>query len=397
MGLSTLCEKVFARPEWILAKEHVGLSGFVRKNLVVIKNKGNSSKPDYRLYLPEIVPLNEFNQIRWFADETWKRATISEMDQIIIEQDLFGPPAEHPLNLRGCTPRQGIPIKSRTQGDVRVAYLAHCEDAVIKKIPLQPSRVRFDLNQGYLQSSRYHYKFNPKSHMLFESISVKSRDGISTELARDADLLIRADIRNFFSMQFDSSDITSMMKSYRSERVGAFGTLGFYLNILFFKISLDLNTDVRFFESSTHIPMILTVPVDGNKRLHPKSGVLYSFILTDAVQTPAQHEMPILKDAPSSPAEGLKFCSDEVCIYKLTFSQVQPDAKALMMELKLPRSLVALGMFPHYVADVSNHAQDMKWSLSKTQTRQRRVGIYLEVSGLPKGEHSWDFWMELGN
>ncbi|MCX6126104.1 MAG: hypothetical protein NTV34_15330, partial [Proteobacteria bacterium] len=197
-------------------------------------------------------------------------------------------------------------------------------------------------------------------------------------------------------MQFDSHDIESKMKSSRNESVGALATLGFYLNVLFFKISMDLDTDVRFFKDSAHIPMVLTTPVDARKRLHAMSGVLYSFVLSDIVSADREILMPALTAIPSATSEGLKHCIGEICEFKLRMNTIPGVNKSFSMELRIPKRLVEFGMFPQFVPDVGAMSKIMRWTLPKAQLSQKRVGLYLEVSGLPEGEHPWEFWMDLG-
>jgi hypothetical protein len=340
--------------------------------------------------------MTPLGQMQWFADGSWLEQNLSEHDQIIIDEGQFGVSTQRSLRLMGCSPITGVKIRSkrRLQTENLETYLVQCSDDVKMTIPARISPVRYDLTQGYLESDSYFYKYKPKNHMLFESVRIKAKDGTQFEIAKDADLLIRADIKNFFNMQFDSSDIESKMKFSRSEKVGAFATIGFYLNILFFKVSMDLDTDVRFFSSSAHIPMILTTPVDARKNLNPKSGVLYSFVLGDQVQELSQIEMPRLSDTVSKQELTSKHCQDFRCVFSLKVERASPDATTFSLELNLPLKLVELGMFPQFVSDVGDVAKDMGWALDKRQRGQKRVGLYLEVSGLPKGEQPWDLWMD---
>jgi hypothetical protein len=55
------------------------------------------------------------------------------------------------------------------------------------------------------------------------------------------------------------------------------------------------------------------------------------------------------------------------------------------------RSLVEKGLFPWFVPDVAAATESMGWSFRRGFDSKNRVGIYLEMSGLPEGSHPWDF------
>jgi len=233
--------------------------------------------------------------------------------------------------------------------------------------------------------------------MLFDSISFKNSNGVPVQVATDADILIRADIKNFFTMQFDSTDIVTQMKAYRIEPFAALASLNFYLKILFFRISLDLETDVQFFKDSAHIPMVITIPRDANQRLNRKSGVLYSFALSENMREIRPVKMPVLNPDKLSIQEGLEYCDGNICSYEVSFQTSAVANKVLTLMLKLPRRLAEFGMIPRFVVDVGDSAPAMQWSMPRSQRGMHRVGLYLEVSGLPKSQHPWDVWLQLGD
>jgi hypothetical protein len=198
--------------------------------------------------------------------------------------------------------------------------MASCSEEITKTINAKINRVSYDEARGSVTSRFYNYKFKKDNNMLFEEVSLKSSPDVV--IARDSDLYIRSDVKNFFTLNFSSADIESKLIEKRIDSLAALASLGFYLKVLFFKLTLDLRTDVAFFESSANIPMVMTLPVTASKRLHRKSGVLYSFQLGDAVSTTAlKVDMPILKDKSIDGnfiQPGLVFCRD-ICQYADAF------------------------------------------------------------------------------
>jgi hypothetical protein len=350
-------------------------------------NAGQADKPDFRMQKPDVIPVSNDGKILWFKDFSWKSEPLNIRDRLILEQDMLGSPVKGRYAFEGCWPRNGEMVRTKKG----TAWIASCPDSVIRKINEKTMRVVYDEKAGSIASRFYKYRFKQENQMLFDEVTLKGYPDVV--LARDSDLYIRSDVKNFFTLNFSSSDIESKMMERRIEPLTALASIGFYLKVLFFKLTLDLRTDVAFFESSANIPMVMTLPVNASKRLNSKSGVLYSFQLGDAitkesltVNMPTLQSNSIFGDFSS---EGLIYCGD-YCRYDF----VVPSAgKRLKLQIVMARHLVEKGFFPWFVPDVDARQKDMKWSLRSDMSLNQRVGIYFEVSKLPKGSHPWDFWI----
>jgi hypothetical protein len=396
VALCILSQRVYARPELYFAKDFGVLMGQKRSSVLIVANTGSHDRPTFKLFAPTILPSSKSKQMIWSLDPTYLSEAVDPNDQILLNDEFFGPTASRPPNLLGCAPKSGVRIPSKRQKG-RELYIAICQDEVSKMASKYIRPVSYDLKEGVLESTRYQYRFKPSNHMLFDSVKIKSSKNGEIEVAKDADLLIRADVKKFFNMQFDTSDIESKMKSSRGENVGAFANVGFYLNILFFKIAMDLTTDVMFFRNSSYIPMVLTTPVDAKKYLNHKSGVLYSFELPEKIKVSQSMQMPVLSGEYASAEVGLPYCKDSSCLFQVRFEHEHAREESLVMELILSRELVSQGMFPQFVQDVSSVAHSMEWELKKEHLQKKRVGFYMEISGLSQGGHPWDFWLDFKN
>ncbi len=378
---------LIANPDYLIARDVPAIIGTSRKNLVAIFNAGTIDKPDFRMQKPTVVPVGEDGKIIWFKNDAWRSEPIIARDRILIEEDMLGQPAKGRFALQGCTPKNGAYFKNK-RGTM---WLASCDETVTKKIDDKTKRVIYDEAGGAINSRFYRYQFKPENQMLFKEVALRGDQEMI--LARDSDLYIRSDVKNFFTLNFSSADIESKMMDYRIEPLTALASLGFYLKVLFFKLTLDLRTDVAFFESSANIPMVMTLPVNAAKRLNPKSGVLYSFQLGDRITKESLNvNMPVLKSNSifgEYAAEGIAYCG-EYCRYDMVLSS---SGKRLKLQIAMARHLVEKGFFPWFVSDVEALQKDMGWSLRSDLSMNQRVGIYFEVSRLPKGSHPWDFWI----
>jgi hypothetical protein len=373
-----------AHPEYKFAGDFPQLLQQPRSTITVIYNAATGGKPNFKMAQPAIVPVSNDGKILWFDDETWRSAPLNGTDRLVIEKDMLGADVIGKYSFPGCTPREGEKIWT-PQG---IAWLVSCPPEITKAIDSKSRRVTYDPRAHEILSRFYSYKFKKDNHMLFESVTLKGDKDFL--VAKDSHLYIRSDVKNFFTLDFSSDDIESDLKRKRLEPLAAFASLGFYLKVLFFKITLDLSTDVGFYESSANIPMMMTLPVNAYDRLHRKSGVLYNFRLGEGLVPQAvKIKMPTLNsESLTTDFEkvGLAYCQS-VCTYEL---EVSNPVNPLRMKINIARSLVERGMFPWFVDDVAKHRSAMKWDLDD---EKNRVGLYFEVSKLPKGSHPWDFWL----
>ncbi len=398
VAVFTLSNPVEARPELFLALKQPQMIGYARDSMIVVTNEGTLLAPKLRMRRPGIVPLDRTGHFKWGSDELWRRQGISPNDQINLTDEMFGSSVSTALKFSGCVPQNGIRIqKNAYDSDKNVAWLASCGPEIIKRLPTHGQQVAVDFDREILSSKSYQYKYKTKNHMLFDSIKLRTVEGIFLPFTHDADLLIRADVRNFFTLQFDSEDIESHMRATRIEEFGALATMQFYLKILFFKLTLDLDTDIAFYSSSSHIPMVLTVPKNAEKRLNLKSGILYSFVLDENVTPDPSSRMPKLNPSADLIDGGVaNYCLNDLCQYSIRFTRDVDAAKSeFSIELSIPKNLVERGMYPRFVEDAVEQGKEMGWHFSKQQKEKRRHGIYFEVSRLPAGEHAWDLWLGL--
>ena len=236
--------------------------------------------------------------------------------------------------------------------------------------------------------------------MLFEKISIGNDANTRQIIAEDSELLIKSDIKNFFTMRFDSSQIESYLEETRPGLIGTLARVSFYLRILFFKIKMSLTTDVTFYDDVGHIPMVVQLPVEAPKYLHPASGILYSWKLSSAV-TVLQDKIKMPQVSPELTIKGFeelakigtRYCEGEFCAF--SFAAAAGD-KSISMEFEIPKYMVKAGFYPQLVLDVTTPDKEMGWNLSTDIKAGQRMGLYFEVSGLPAGGHPWDFWLRLG-
>lgn len=340
----------------------------------------------------EIDPINHDGHLIFFNDESWRQKLLEPGDLILFRTEGWGPRAQLNRDLTAC--RGSLIIELHEPRSDGFAYLTTCPNRSNPRRFGNP--VTFDPAEHFLKSRAYSYRFNPENYMQFREVGFDGVGAGSKLAAMDSQLYIHANVRNFFTMSFDSTDIESKMESYRLGPIGNLARISFFLKILFFKIKMSLSTDVGFFVDSAHIPMMINIPVDSAKYLNPGSGILYSWVPGPTARVidtrmPTFNSADIQKGWEFLAKEARTFCS-EMCDFRYG---IEIGGKRLEMDLRFHRQLVERGFFPMYVDDVEKFAPAMGWRLAYPEG-QKRSAMYFETSGLPKGSHPWDFWLRLG-
>lgn len=369
------------------------MSGVRQGVRLFAKGSSAGSKTGITAVPLQIDPIDEDGHLVFFGDNSYLGKNLERYDMFSFRTEHFGEKIDPKTEKLPCQGQHVFEVRDEKGG---FAYLTNC--GLLAPPVFHPFRVSFQKDEHLLESGVYQYRFNPENYMQFHSIAFKN--GASwAKVAEDSRMLIRADVKNFFDMNFDSRQIESHLEASRLGPVGDLARLSFYLRILFFKIDLKLSTDVGFYEDSGRIPMMVNIPVNAQEYLHPASGILYSWALSpEAEKAPKEINMPALdvKEVKKGYKEyakvGLKHCKVTDCTFAYS---VDFQGRRMSMDLVVKKALVERGFFPVYVDDIVKYRKDMGWDLS-FPPGTKRPGLYFEVSGLPKGGHPWDFWLRLG-
>jgi len=343
----------------------------------------------------QVDPVDEDGFLMFFKDRSYVQDPIQKNDVMIFNVDSFGKRVDLRKNPLPCKSANSFQLYDLV--GKKYAYIAMCDESQ-REIKFA-NQVYFNDKENYLESDSYRYNFNENNYMLFKEISYLNAEKKRLPIAWDSDMMIKADVKRFFTMRFDSDDIVSKLEESRLGPVANLARVSFFLKILMFKIRMSLNTDVGFFRESGHIPMMINIPVESSKYLNPKSGILYSWQPSaNSVYRSAPGELPgidvkkVAEGFKKLGEYGLTFCRGSQCQFKY---QIDVDGRMLSMDLGIKKELVSRGFFPMYVHDIATFSKDMGWGDTHDRAKGRS-GLYFEVSGLPKGGHPWNFWMRLG-
>jgi len=234
----------------------------------------------------------------------------------------------------------------------------------------------------------------PGNPLVFTTIDLNPNDAAKKfPIASKADLTMRGDIKGFFNVLFDSSDVTSELHNVRPGPLGMMGQLSFFLSLLFFKIDMQAETTVTFYRDAVHLPLAMTFPIDVNKRVNPSTGILFTWQdnpkeltwTVDDSMIPKLNAEKIKEGPEALAGEGLKFCQFGNCVYRMKGRMRDHD---FAMTFHVPQEKVEKGFYPMFVEDAAQSFSDLGWGQA-FQKEPHRVGTYLEVSGLSRGVHKY--------
>lgn len=339
----------------------------------------------------QLDPLDRDGALLFPKGRGWMKDDLELMDRLSFPIDAFRKRYDKSRDLP-CGSKDLIEFEYQKS----FAYLLACEP---DPSALKPRPVVHDEGQRTVKSAEYSYRYSKNNHLVFEDIKVASLDSSRSmvPVAKDSDLLIVGDVKNFFTLHFDSSDIDARIKYQRQGPLGLMGGMEFYLRIFAFKIDLELLPEVNFFEDSMFMPMMMTLPVDAKSYLRRGSGIYYSWASAPGVKWQWDESRldnlnldlldPDSKLPLSMPSE--KHCDFRYCLYTI---KAEANGRPFVMNFKIARKAADLGFFPQLIRDVPAAEKKIGHKLGKFPG-QGRVAIYFETARLPKGTHTWDFWI----
>jgi hypothetical protein len=400
LGAVFTSQKVKACPAALFGQDLLPQMQAKRQELVIYSGKytgvaGHKSSVQWTPVPLQVDPIDQQGHID-FTSKTFLGRPLVSSDLIMFRTEAFGDKIDLKRHKMPCS--YSDVFEMREAGANRFAYLTNCLDKDL--IRNYPQSVSFNKKDSNLETRHYLYEFNSENFMQFNNIYLRRSNKTLERVAKDSKLVITSDVKNFFTLHFDSKQIESKLEDSRLGPIANLARLTFFLRILFFKLDMSLSTDVAFFEDSGHIPMMINLPVDSFKYLNPKSGILYTWVIPNEIdRNTIVTRMPALDVGKTGlgwknlSQMGLAYCRSSLCQYSFGLETAE---KSLTMKMEIKRSLVEKGFFPQYVGDVNQFREAMDWDI-ETEPGVRRLGMYFEFSGLPKGGHPWNFWLKMND
>lgn len=359
-------------------------------------------------FLPlQVDPLNEGGGVLFQSEKDFMDKEVSLNDRIVFDVDGFADRGD--LKKFPCK-KSSVYMLINYVDRRKFAYLSICNKDVRSKYAAEKrQKVFYNSDQHFLGSNDYTYFFNPDNYLLFDKVLIR-KNNTKEVSSLSSNITIMSDIKNFFTLVFNSDNIESQLESTINGPLGINGSVSFFVRVLFLKLKLSLSTDVSFYRRSAHIPMVLYLPVDATSYLNHGSGIIYNWQLsTDFKNRPTVIQMPrfdktlftsLIGKYEDYRKAGLPFCSGRKYCY---FSYKVGKENPFIMQFTILKELVRAGFYPVYVADVNQFEKLMNWGLAddldtsdKISALASQSGFYFSTSGLSEGNHAWDFWMQLG-
>lgn len=317
-------------------------------------------------------------------DLSYLKERLNAKDRLLLRPNSFSAKRWSKGSLMPCDADRLIEVELKGG---YFAYIADCKKAMAfpnsVRVPIQ-----FFKADRKVESPWYQYTYDKLNHLLFNRIDIKNGHQW-VEVAENAQQYIHADVKKFFTLNFSSSDIKAQLAQYWHGSVSMMGLLKFYLKVLAFEIEFSLSPEVQFFDQAVYMPMNMSIPLDLSQYLNPGSGMIYSWRSPQSVNWELKKtDFPMY----GQNLDKKRFCTQDSCKFQLAGSLLEQD---FSMDFIIPKSLVDRNFYPQLFFDEIPNLYELSEE-DKALTGYQKMGVYLEVSKLPKGDNNWDFWVRFG-
>ncbi len=324
-------------------------------------------------------------------------------DRIALRVEAFGPPAS-PKDPAPCKTERLYELESPAAPG-KFAYLAACDDPTGKTRTEAPDPVEHDRKKRHMETALYDYDYLANNQLIFKRFSLHDpKTKKSVPSGKDADILLHLDVKKFFTIDLTNEGVQSFVEHSRNGELGLVGRIQFYLKLLFFKIDMKMATTGSWFTDAAHLPMVMDVPLDASDRLHSGSGMLFNWDPQESrflpesklSSVPIADPKLITGGLEALAAVGLKNCQAGAafCAYRM---EGRVGTQDFYIDMSVPHTLVKRGFFPSFVPNVASFKKGVEWDDEPDAKDEKRIAMYFETAGLPKGQHKMDYWIRMGD
>ncbi len=389
LNLLILCSIFFEQPlgacPVYLGRGQVKPERFTKRNQLAVFAKSGSQW----IAIPfQIDERTARLKLVFHSNKSWLNSKTHPRDRILFESNQAHPKV---TNFTGfpCASKSVYEIKYKKNGSTSYAYVAWCKG--VSKVPATKRELEYDLGVGRVRSNNYVYDLNKANYMLFHAIYANDKKGNFIKVIENSNLHIKGDVKNFLNLRFGSNDIKSTLEAHEKSSMGIFARIDFFLHVLFFKVKLKLLTDISFYNTSAHIPMRVSLPVNGYDYLNMGSRLYYYWQLSKDKPWKFRAKMPVHGLNVKKSEVLKKYCNRYYCHFRL---DIYHGDISLQLHFNINRRVVdKLDFYPTMV----DNRELTKDRVVRSTDGKDHLGVYFEGSRLPKGSHPWDFWMKVND
>lgn len=321
--------------------------------------------------------------------QTFRRALpVAPQDVLVVDESAFAPcdgvceaqVRTHLLDT--CGSREFLRAELEGKSPQHFVYVSHCPKSP-QRAGKEPPDVRLSLKEHTLWSDLLSYRYSAANHMLLEEFALSSEGGDAfakaKALSKDVPLLSGSEMhlygkpRYFFPLHFTGNDVRSELQAYLQDPLATSGQLSFFLDVLFFKVKLDLRSSVTLYKNAVHVPVVMTLPLSGSS-LREGSGLFYGFKAASAeVLANMRSSMPRLGGSGVGERKSVP-----------TFFTMRKGT-CVAVAVREPPEFESLGFHPR-LAFASDLAA---FGFPRTQAD---FGVFYDIRKLRKGTYRFDVW-----
>ncbi len=376
-----------------------GIAPGKRKELNLFAIKKIGGRDNWQKIPVQIDPFSDEGKLIFFHEGyQWLNETLRAYDRLSMDPGEFGARYNSSTDFP-CESKYIFELRNSAR---QYAYLAFCEDQKNYNLQIPFHTIQHNAASGEVSTPEFRYRYTRDNHLLFNrlALSYDNKNEYPLVVAEKADQLIRGDVKKFFTFYFNQDDIDAQIARERRGPLGLVGSVDFALRILFFKINLRLSPEVSFFPGTVFMPMVMHLPVDAREFLHSGSGLFYTWepgrdvtISRELSRLPTLDASIVKAGAPELAKTGLTYCSGSTCRFQLVGELAD---RYFVLNFNIDRGLVSKGFFPLMMPNTAKAEKELGWEVTAIRD-PNRMGMYFETSGLPQGNHEWEFIIRVGD
>lgn len=165
----------------------------------------------------------------------------------------------------------------------RFAYLVLADKPLATK---QKTAVQFYPDKQQVQSEYYQFFYDADRILHIKEINIKGpHESKFKPFFKESTFNLLINLKYFLSMTFDENRIVSKLTGYRNGPIRLLARVSFSFDLYFFSLSLNLVSEMTFFNNAIIIPAILNLPKSPIKQVNYGSGLLMGFQFNPEEQT----------------------------------------------------------------------------------------------------------------
>lgn len=247
----------------------------------------------------------------------------------------------------------------------------------------------FDHQRGVIDTNTFVLKFNPKNHILFDSLSVRDADnpGVLHTIFNDSAFMFIGKIRFFFNVYVTEKDLRTELDFWKSGPIRWIGRINIFFKLMGMNLDINMYTELAAFEDAIALPTTMNFPMDAKSMFAKGSGIYYGLKFKKQLRDWKQQTTMVKFTSIGDQSVGMRTVQEK--IKDGFWLNANRDEMRFQLKMLICENLVKDGAEPllHAETNPRDWLEDLNTN----------VGLFLSTEQLGEGSYKMSFYMRMGN